>query len=124
MTDIDINKAIAAGQPGADLDELARAEEVGGWSPEKAEALARAEGIELGPDHWRALEMLRSLYIARGPAPHARALSGLLDAEFAGKGGSRYLYQLFPGGPVAQGSRLAGVPAPHDTQDPSFGSTF
>ena len=124
MSDIDINKAIEAHQSGADLDAAARAQEVSGWSREAAREQAQAEGIALGDDHWAVIDLLRKTYVERGHAQHARLLSGLLNDAFADKGGSKYLYQLFPGGPVAQGSRLAGVPAPHDTQDRSFGSSF
>jgi tRNA 2-thiouridine synthesizing protein E len=48
----------------------------------------------------------------------------LLNERFAKEGGSKFLYELFPGGPVARGSRLAGVPAPSDARDLSFGSTY
>ena len=124
MSDIDINKAIAAQYSGADLDAAARAHEVGGWSRETALEMAQAEGLALGEDHWAVIDLLRKTYVERGRMQHARFLAGLLNDAFADKGGSKYLYQLFPGGPVAQGSRLAGVPAPHDTQDLSFGSSF
>lgn len=124
MTDIDINKAIEAQQSGASLEQLARADEISGWSREAATEKARAEGVDLTTEHWRVIDMLRATYLARGRAPHARILANMLDAEFAAAGGSKHLYQLFPGGPVTQGSRLAGVPAPHDSEDKSFGTSF
>lgn len=123
MTNIDINKVIEAEQ-GADIDKAARAHEIGGWSKDSASQLAKDEGIELADAHWKVIELLRSIYVERGPAPNARNLAGLLNDAFAAQGGSKYLYLLFPGGPVSQGSRLAGVPAPHDARDLSFGSSF
>jgi tRNA 2-thiouridine synthesizing protein E len=45
-----------------------------------------------------------------------------LERDFADAGGRRYLYQLFPRGPIAQACRLAGLPLPHGTISPSFGS--
>lgn len=125
MTDVDINKMIiTAAQKGGDPAQIVRANEISGWSREEARAKAAAEGIDLGADHWKVIEFLQGLYVSNGPAAHARQVSSALNDRFATMGGSKFLYQLFPGGPVAQGSRLAGIPAPHDTRDLSFGSTY
>lgn len=124
MTDIDINKAIAAGEPGVDPDVLARTQEISDWSRDKAIEMAKVDGLALGEDHWRVIEFLRNTYVERGPAEGARHIAGLLNETFEAQGGSKFLYQLFPGGPVSQGSRLAGVPVPHDAQSQSFGSSF
>lgn len=127
MTEIDINKLLDTAGPAAAANDPAvtmRAAEVAQWSEAKAASLASADGLVLTPAHMKAIKLLQDLYVARGRAPHARLLAAELNAAFAAEGGSRFLYQLFPGGPVAQGSRLAGTPAPHDTRDLSFGSTY
>lgn len=127
MSDIDINKLILSGVANGatgDPSQAARAAEVANWSEAAAKAMAAAEGLELTAEHLKAIKLLQHLYVTRGRAPHARLISGEMNEAFAAEGGSRYLYQLFPGGPVGQGSRLAGVPAPHDTKDLSFGSTY
>ncbi|MFN3868948.1 MAG: TusE/DsrC/DsvC family sulfur relay protein [Hyphomicrobiaceae bacterium] len=127
MSDIDINKLIQSGVANGltgDPSQAARAAEVANWTEAKAKALAAADGLELTAPHLKAIRLLQDLYVAHGRAPHARMVSSELNDAFAAEGGSRYLYQLFPGGPVGQGSRLAGVPAPHDTKDLSFGSTY
>lgn len=125
MSDVDINKLIVtSAQKGGDPAQIVRAGEIAAWSREIAQGRARAEGLELTAAHWKVIEFLQSIYVSNGPAPHARMLSSALNERFAEDGGSKHLYQLFPGGPVAQGSRLAGVPAPHDTRDLSFGSTY
>jgi sulfur relay (sulfurtransferase) DsrC/TusE family protein len=49
-------------------------------------------------------------------------MTQLLDREYADMGGRRYLYGLFPHGPLAQGCRLAGLPLPVGTLSASFGS--
>ena len=123
-TDVDINKAMAAAEAGADIDEAMRAEEIKAWSQQAASAAAAKEGITLTDAHWKVIEFLQKTYVEKGPASHARALAALLDEAFAAEGGAKALYQLFPGGPVAQGSRLAGVPVPHDSKDPSFGTSL
>ena len=49
-------------------------------------------------------------------------LHDALDECFHQKGGLKYLYTLFPGGPIAQSCRLAGLKAPFIATDRSFGS--
>jgi tRNA 2-thiouridine synthesizing protein E len=46
-----------------------------------------------------------------------------LEEEFAGVGGHKFLYNLFPMGPIAQASRYAELPMPPGTCDSSFGAT-
>ncbi len=94
-----------------------------GWQPSEAERIARDEGLELGPDHWLSLRCLQE-YFARHEDSDVRVreLKDALDEAFHRKGGVRYLHRLFPGGPVAQGCRLAGLPVPPGAVDPSFGS--
>jgi tRNA 2-thiouridine synthesizing protein E len=93
------------------------------WDPETATRIARQEQLELGPDHWEVLNALQE-YFARqeGAAIRRRALHDALEEKFHHKGGLRYLYMLFPGGPVAQGCRLAGLEPPAGAFDPSYGS--
>lgn len=85
--------------------------------------IARQEQLELGPEHWEVLNALQE-YFARqeGAAIRRRALHDALEEKFHHKGGLRYLYMLFPGGPVAQGCRLAGLEPPAGAFDPSYGS--
>jgi tRNA 2-thiouridine synthesizing protein E len=92
------------------------------WSPLTARQLARQEGIEeLSEAHWHVIYALRNLYRENGPSGSAREVVHILEQDFLAEGGRRYLYELFPKGPVSQGSRLAGVPAPPFSSDPSFG---
>lgn len=92
------------------------------WSPLAARQLAREEGIaELTEDHWHVLYSLRNLYREYGGAANAREVLHMLEQDFSDEGGRRYLYELFPKGPVSQGSHLAGVPVPPHASDPSFG---
>ena len=52
-----------------------------------------------------------------------RELHDALDEKFHRQGGIRHLYQILPGGPVAQGCRIAGLTAPAGATDKSFGSS-
>ena len=93
------------------------------WRQDDAQKRARDEGIELGPDHWQALRCLQ-FYFSRHEDTEIRirALKDALEEHFHHKGGLGYLHRLFPGGPVAQGCRLAGLPVPPGAVDKSFGS--
>ena len=92
------------------------------WSPKVAMQLARQEEIEeLTEAHWQIIYALRELYRKNGSAANARSVNHVLEQSFEAEGGLRFLYELFPKGPVSQGSRLAGIPAPPYSSDPSFG---
>lgn len=93
------------------------------WTPTIACQAARQEGIELGEAHWGALRALQE-YFARheDSGVNLRELHDALDERFHREGGIRQLYLLFPGGPVAQGCRIAGLKAPAGATDRGFGS--
>ncbi|MEW5892146.1 MAG: TusE/DsrC/DsvC family sulfur relay protein [Pseudomonadota bacterium] len=97
--------------------------EIDEWSHDIARERARAEGLELSDDHLRVLDYLREYVIHHGGSREdAHQILRTLEGRFAAEGGGRWLYRLFPGGPVRQGMKLAGLPeAPH-AADPSFGS--
>jgi tRNA 2-thiouridine synthesizing protein E len=92
-----------------------------GWSRARAEDKAREEGLELREDHWQAIRAIQE-YFAKNDAHRVRELHDALDEKFHSQGGIRYLYLLFPAGPVAQGCRMAGLQAPVGAVDKSFGS--
>lgn len=94
-----------------------------GWTVAAATECAAAEGVELGEDHWEAVRALQE-YFAKRHAERisVRELRDGLEERFHARGGTRYLYLLFPGGPVAQGCRIAGLAPPSSSVDKSFGS--
>jgi tRNA 2-thiouridine synthesizing protein E len=92
------------------------------WSPLTAKRLAEAEGIFLTDEHWAIINFLRERYREHGNAKNARELLGELEENVSDGHGRRGLYELFPGGPVSQASRIAGLPLPPYSSDPSFGS--
>lgn len=94
------------------------------WAPGIAEKIARSEGIELTPEHWETVRALQEFFARHESEPliNMRELHDALDERFHSRGGIRSLYLLFPGGPIAQGCRLAGLKAPYLSTDTSFGS--
>jgi tRNA 2-thiouridine synthesizing protein E len=92
-----------------------------GWTRATAEAVAAGDGLSLKEDHWQVIQALQNYYI-RHERPQARDLHDALEEKFHTLGGIRYLYQLLPKGPVAQGCKLAGLQAPAGATDEHFGS--
>lgn len=84
--------------------------------------MADKEGIELTDEHLGVIECLRDYFLELGEAEKGRDLEDMLDEIFAGHGGKKYLWRLFPGGPVTQGLRIAGLPIPAHTGDKGFGT--
>jgi len=94
------------------------------WSREMALEEAKAEDLLLTEEHWQVLCALQEFYARHdGPTINVRELHDALDEHFHPEGGIKYLYKLFPKGPVAQGCRLAGLEPPAGAQDKGFGST-
>ena len=94
-----------------------------GWTRARALETAKQEGLQLGDEHWTALRALQEYYARHEtPGVNMRELHDALDEKFHARGGIRHLYALFPGGPIAQGCRIAGLKAPAGAMDRGFGS--
>lgn len=94
-----------------------------GWSKDVAIKTAQKEGLQLTDEHWavvRALQEYFAKHELKGINP--RELHDALDEAFHADGGIKHLYQILPGGPVAQGCRLAGLQPPAGATDRGFGS--
>ena len=96
--------------------------EIGPWSASDADARARSLGLSMSEDHWDVVLFLRDYYRGRGNAADAREIMTAMEQEFADDGGRKWLYRLFPGGPIMQASQIAGIPLPPGTADPAFGN--
>jgi tRNA 2-thiouridine synthesizing protein E len=93
------------------------------WTLDKARATAAEEGLAPGDDHWELVRGLQEYYARNGDASvNLRELQDALEEKFHHKGGMKYLYTLFPGGPIVQGCRLAGLRPPAAAIDRGFGS--
>ena len=118
---MDINKLIQS-EGLAPCEAEAAMSDLDAWSEETARARAREEGLEMTEERLDAVCWLRDYYLDCGPPPNARLLLKAMEEAFAELGGRKYLYHLFPHGPITQGCRMAGLPEPAGNLDPSFGS--
>lgn len=92
------------------------------WTLAKGLKKADELGIVMGPDHWDIVLCLQE-YFSRNAEFNRRELNDALEEYWHQHGGRKALYLLFPGGPVAQGCEISGIPVPAGTVDKSFGST-
>ena len=94
-----------------------------GWAQDEAGNRASEEGLETVADHWDVVRSLHEFFARHdsGPSINSRELHDALEEKFHARGGMKYLFKLFPGGPVTQGCRLAGLEAPAGA-DKGFGS--
>lgn len=92
------------------------------WTEEIARERAKDLGMELTPDHLKVIKFLRLHYMDGGNIESAPMLLRDMEERFRDEGGGRFLYRLFPGGPVTQGLHLAGLPSKAYSTDSSFGS--
>lgn len=95
------------------LDQDGYLQSLDDWSPDVACALASAEGLELTPDHWQIIELLRSFYAQYQLSPATRPLIKYVAQQLgADKGNSLHLNRLFNGTPAKLAAKLAGLPKP------------
>lgn len=118
---LDINKLVMA-ESLAPCDADAYLNDLENWSEDMARSLASQEGINLTEAHLDVICTLRDHFAECGPAENARSILKILEETYRDQGGRKYLYTLFPRGPITQGCRLAGLPTPAGNADPSFGS--
>ena len=93
------------------------------WRQADAAKLAEDEGLEISAAIWEAVRALQEYYHRHQDTRiNPRELHDALGEKFYQQGGVRYLYLLLPGGPIAQGCRIAGLAAPAGAIDKGFGS--
>lgn len=83
------------------------------WNMEVAEELAKGEGVEMSEAHWEVVNFLRQYYNEYKIAPMIRILTKEIGKKLGKeKGNTKYLYELYPGGPAKQACKIAGLPKP------------
>jgi TusE/DsrC/DsvC family sulfur relay protein len=94
-----------------------------GWTQAEATSQAAEDGLSAGNGHWDMVRALQEFYSRHDdPRINSRELHDALEERFHSNGGMKYLYELFPGGPITQGCRLAGLEPPAGSSDKGFGS--
>lgn len=87
--------------------------ELSDWSDEVATALATQEQLELTPEHWEILTLLRAFYQEFELSPATRPLIKYTALKLGPeKGNSMHLNRLFKGTPAKLAAKLAGLPKP------------
>ena len=92
-----------------------------GWDKSVAINIAEERGLTISEDHWTLIRALQEYY-SKAERPILRQIKDALEESFYSKGGMKYLYEICPGGPVAEGCVLAGLEVPPGAIDKSFGS--
>ena len=96
-----------------ELDKDGYLADLNDWSPEVATALAMQNDIELTPEHWEILQLLRNFYQEFQLSPATRPLIKYTALKLgAEKGNSLHLNRLFNGTPAKLAAKLAGLPKP------------
>ena len=96
-----------------DMDEDGYLQDWQQWEEGMAPDLAKTEGVTLDDRHWEIIRWLREYYIKYQIAPPIKMLVKEMGKIFGPeKGNTKYLYELFPGGPAKQACKFAGLPKP------------
>ncbi|HEX9592271.1 MAG TPA: TusE/DsrC/DsvC family sulfur relay protein [bacterium] len=95
------------------VDEEGYLQSLDDWSMEVASFLAEKEGVDMTDNHWEVVNFLREYYEEYKIAPMIRILTKALGKRLGPeKGNTKYLYELYPGGPAKQACKIAGLPKP------------
>ncbi|HWR58038.1 MAG TPA: TusE/DsrC/DsvC family sulfur relay protein [Thermodesulfovibrionales bacterium] len=83
------------------------------WSKELADHIAKIEGVDMTESHWEVVNFLRDYYQKYQIAPMIKILVKEIGKVMGPeKGNTKYLYELYPGGPAKQACKIAGLPKP------------
>lgn len=85
---------------------------------------ATERGMELTDEHMAVINFILDFYEHCDDCQNARMLADMVQEEFADKGGRKYLYQLFPDGPLNTIHDLAELPKLGNESDRSFGTNW
>ncbi|WWO97100.1 MAG: TusE/DsrC/DsvC family sulfur relay protein [Candidatus Dasytiphilus stammeri] len=83
------------------------------WNELIANQIALEENISLTKEHWDIIYIIRTFYVNFHTVPTVYILVKAISRKLGQKkGNSRYLFRLFPQGPIKQAAKIAGLPKP------------
>lgn len=88
------------------------------------EQRAEEKDIQLSDKHREVIDFVLDFYEHCDDCENARALADMMQDEFIPQGGRKYLYRLFPDGPLSTIHHLADLPSLRSQNDKSFGTSF
>ncbi|MDX2507329.1 MAG: TusE/DsrC/DsvC family sulfur relay protein [Gammaproteobacteria bacterium] len=92
------------------------------FDKQEVEERARKIGITLSDKHWEAINFVKNFYdYHEDEELHVKDYNNALKGRYVEQGGLKYLYTLFPEGPVNTVTQLAGISV-NSTQNQSMGS--
>jgi len=96
-----------------EIDEEGYLQDWEAWQEGMAQVMASQDGITLKEEHWEIIRYLREYFLKYNIAPPIKMLvKEIARAMGPEKGNTKYLYELYPGGPAKQACRYAGLPKP------------
>ena len=94
-------------------DEEGYLTDIGQWTKDVGDIIAKAEKIDMTDEHWVVVNFLRDYYDEYQIAPAVRILVKEMTKKYGkDKGDQKALYALFPYGPAKQACKIAGLPKP------------
>jgi tRNA 2-thiouridine synthesizing protein E len=83
------------------------------WTQSLGEHMASLDGVKLDGEHWEIINYFREYYEDYNIPPPMRMVMRVFKKRFGDENAnSRYLHQLFPGGPTKTASKFGGLPKP------------
>lgn len=83
------------------------------WNETVAYAIAAMDDIELTQAHWEIIYFIQDYYQKFNHLPNTRVfIKAIRNTLGEDKGNTRYLYRLFPDGPLKYACKIGGLPKP------------